>query len=143
MNNVAESDLSINWLFSENLYSGRGGGLAIIFNVTSPINCRVCIFINNRAQALSGGLYSVVGEAHSNQTYLFKNNVFYNNSASLSGAFNFVILTVRQNGSGQIMITVLIHNCTFKQNTANIAGAIVIYFYIGCTYCVSRMWFYQ
>ena len=134
MNNVATLDLSlrysINRLFSENLYSGRGGGLAIIFNVTSTSNCTVtdCRFINNTAQSLSGGLYSVVGEARYAQIYLFKNNLFSGNSAMLSGAFNFVILSSR-NISTQVNTS--IYNCTFQHNSANIAGSSVIYFYDG------------
>lgn len=134
VNNSATSDLpllySINRLFTENLYSGRGGGMAIIFNVTSPINCTVsdCVFVNNRAQSLSGGLYIVVGEARSDQTYSFRNNMFSGNSADLAGAFNFVILASR-NKSTQVNTTV--YNCTFQHSKANIAGAVVIYFYDG------------
>ena len=133
-NNVASLDLSlrysINRLFSENLYSGRGGGLAIIFNTTSRTNCTVidCTFINNTARSLSGGLYTVIGEARYDQTYLFKNNMFSGNSAMLSGAFNFVVLTSR-NATTQVNAS--IHNCTFQHNSANIAGSTIVYFYDG------------
>ena len=133
-NNVASLDLSlrysINRLFSENLYSGRGGGLAIIFNSSSQTNCTVtdCTFINNTAQSLSGGLYTLMGEARYDQTYLFKNNMFSGNSAMLSGAFSFVILTSR-NATTQVNAS--IHNCTFQHNSANIAGSAIVYFYDG------------
>lgn len=134
VNNNAMLDLtlrySINRLFSENLYSGRGAGLAIVFNVSVPTNCTItdCVFINNTAQSLTGGLYTVVREARSDQTYLFKNNVFRGNWAALSGAFNFVILSSR-NESLQVNATIC--NCTFERNRANIAGSTIIYFYDG------------
>lgn len=134
MNNVAMVDLalrsSINRLFRENLFSGRGGGLSIIFNVTSPINCTVsdCEFINNTARSLSGGLYSAVGKACSDQTYYFSNNTFIGNSATLSGAFNFGIIVSRNRST---VIDVTIYNCTFKHNRANIAGSSIVYFYDG------------
>ena len=136
INNVAESNLSlsssINRLFSQNIYSGRGGGLAIIFNVTSLVNCTItdCTFINNRAAAMSGGLYCVAGVARSNQEFLFKNNVFTENWATLAGAFNFVILA---SSSTRLNVRAMIYNCKFKQNTADVAGAAIVYFYNGLT----------
>jgi len=135
INNVAKSNLSlsssVNRLFSQNIYSGRGGGLAIIFNVTSLVYCTVmdCTFINNRAAAMSGGFYSVVGVARSNQTFLFKNNVFTENWVTLAGAFNFVMLA----SNTKLNVRAMIYNCKFKQNTADVAGAAIVYFYNGLT----------
>ena len=137
-NNIATLDLSlrfsINRLFSLNLFSGRGGGLAIIFNVNSTINCSVTDskFISNTARSLSGGLYTVIGAALSDQTYLFKNNLFSGNAAMLSGAFNFVIFRPL---NISIQVRTSIYNCTFKDNSANIAGSSIIYFYDGLTDC--------
>ena len=133
-NNAATLDLSqysTDRTVSEYLFTGRGAGLAIIFNTTSPINCTVtdCAFMHNKAVG-GGGLFNGIGEAQYNQTYLYKNNMFSENSAMLSGAFIFVILAARYT-SAQLPVNATIRNCTFQHNLADVAGSSIVYFIDG------------
>ena len=119
---------SINQLFQQNIFGGRGGGLAIVFNTTSTINCVVnnSLFVNNEASIAGGGLYCVVVEAHNHQSYVFENLMFVNNRASVSGALIFGILFGQ---SDDICVSAIMASCTFIDNSARIAGVSTIYLY--------------
>jgi len=120
--------LSIDRFFIENIFSGRGGGLAIVFNTTNTVDCAVknSVFMNNKASIWGGGLYCVISEAHNHQNYIFENLVFDNNHAVVSGAFTYVILFGQRDN---IFVNARIVGCIFAENTAKIAGVATIYFY--------------
>ena len=120
--------ISINAFFLQNLFGGRGGGLAIVFNTTNTVNCVVnnSVFFDNEASVWGGGLYCVIAEAHNHQTYMFENLVFVNNRAAVAGALTFVTLFGQ---SDDIFVNASISSCTFMENTARIAGVATIYFY--------------
>ena len=120
--------LSINRFFLKNIFGGRGGGLAIVFNTSNTVNCIVnnSVFVNNEASIWGGGLYCVIAEAHNHQNYMFENLVFTNNRALVAGAFTYVILVGQ---SDDIFVNALLVGCRFVENTARIAGVANVYFY--------------
>jgi len=74
------------------VFSGCGGGLSIPIKTRVPVNVAVnnSLFINNFANNYVGGLYQFINEEVGNQTYIFGNKQFINNTALRgSGAVNF------------------------------------------------------
>ena len=118
--------VSTNVFFTQSGFVGRGGGLAIVVNTSSKVNCVVksSLFVNNEASVWGGGLYCVVAEAHNHQSYIFENLMFVNNRARVGGALTFVILNGQ---SDDILISAGIHNCQFVDNKARIAAVANIY----------------
>ena len=127
VNNVAASvndlDLrtSLRHFFSQNLFDGRGGGLAILINTFSVLNCIVSnsTFINNTASSFGGGLFCVIVAAYDNQTYMLENIMFEGNRATVAGA---IFYAVRFQGNEEAVYSMVVCNCTFTDNTAGIAG---------------------
>ena len=113
-------------LLARHIFSGRGGGVSMPINATWPLNIVVnnSVFTSNYANNNGGGLYCLIMGIVGNQTYLFENNVFVNNSAMIgSGAINF------GNYGGTAPFSTLhstIYNCTFQYNTAQKGSSIHI-----------------
>ena len=118
--------LSSTELLSMNIFTGRGGALAIPINITSPVNCVVTnnTFINNSAHSFGGSIYSFAGGPYINHTYLYANNVFIGNSASVGGVMSFI---TSQRAPDTFLLHIKIQNCTFIQNRANICGCVNYY----------------
>lgn len=122
--------LSPSKLLEMNIFTGRGGALAIPVNTTSPVNCVVANneFINNSADSFGGSIYTFIGGSYVNHTSLYANNMFIGNSASFGGVMSFI-------SSQRIPNTFILHatiqNCTFIQNKAKICGCVNYYPHLG------------
>ena len=114
--------LSTTDLIEKQIFSGRGGALAMPVKAACPLSITVnnSIFMNNFAQNYGGSMYCFIGGTNSNQTYIFGNNSFINNEAlNGSGAMHF------GNFGRTLPFTSLhstIYNCTFKNNRAPSGG---------------------
>ena len=114
----------------DKIFPGCGGALTLLVNVNSPLNFvfNDSILINSIAEIFGASIYCVVQRACDNQTYMFANNIFMNNTAPSGSGLSFANLLSRQ-----VNVVNLIYNCTFVGNTAtsNTAGAANIYFLYG------------
>ena len=116
--------LSTTDLIEEYFFSGRGGGIAMLVNVTCPVDVIIKnnLLENNYAKSYGGGLYSYINGITSNQTYILESNMFISNEAELgSGAINF------GNYEATLPFYTLhgtIYNCTFKHNRADTGGCL-------------------
>ena len=126
------SDLQVSSteLLAANIFTGRGGALALPINVTSPVDCIVTnnIFINNSAESFGGCIYSFAGGPQINQKLLFKSNEFIGNSATNGGVMT--VLTSRVIPE-TFHTQTAIQNCTFIQNRAQICGCVNFYPHLG------------
>ena len=114
-----------NHLIQNRIFSGRGGGMAILVNIPRLINVTIynILFENNYASNFGGGLYCYIGgtidDTTDNLTYMFWNNTFVGNEAGLgSGAMSF--LSYEQSST----LHGIIYNCTFKSNKAKVGGCL-------------------
>ena len=108
------------------IFSGRGGGLSIVINVTSEIHCTVnnSRFINNFAESLGGALYVFISESSTmNQSYKFENNIFASSGATYGDACTFARFLEELIPEGSYQ-TASFYNCSFINNTARIGGGI-------------------
>jgi len=109
-----------------NIFTGRGGALAMPINTTSPVNCMIVsnVFINNSAHSFGGCIYTFAGGSYRNHTFLYANNMFIKNSARIGGVISLI-------PSQRIPDTFLLHatiqNCTFIENKAKICGCVNYY----------------
>ena len=127
-NNRAGLPASPNEVQESRIFSGRGGGLSLVVNVTGIVNCIVnnSRFINNFAENLGGGVYISISESSTlKQFYLFANNVFISNAASYGGAFFFANLVIPTNNFSQ---NIVIFNSVFTENKAELIGGGVYIF---------------
>ena len=113
---------SINDVFLELIFSGRGGALSVPVNITGELSCTVnnSVFVDNHAIELGGSVYFGVGfTAPRYQTYVFGNNFFTLNSANLGGALCFVshIKPLKK-----FYQSTVVYNCTFVKNTGKQIG---------------------
>ena len=110
-------------LIEKELFSGRGGGMTLpVKEVTCPLNVVInnSLFMNNFAGNYGGGLYCFTSGTVGNQTWMFGNNRFIGNEATIgSGALNFGNF-----GSTAPFSTLnsTMYNCTFKHNRAQTGG---------------------
>ena len=118
----------------ERLFSGRGGGMIFVVNVTGleyALTCTVnnSVFKNNSATNLGGAIYMFSSEtANLKQAYVIANNIFIKNSADYGGA----ILTSNEIESRDYSLNRFIYNCLFVENKAlHIGGGMYMYFAYG------------
>ena len=118
--------------FFRNTFDGRGGGLSILANTSSAVNCTIrnSTFSNNIAKYFGGGFYCPIVQAHSDHTYVLENVIFKGNAARYGGAFIYGTVFKR---SIEALYTLQVYNCTFMDNTAGIGGALHISIYDGLT----------
>ena len=127
---IPPSDLQISptQLQERKIFSGRGGGLSIVINITSEIHCTVnnSRFANNFAQSFGGGLYIYISESSTmDQLYMFEDNVFVSNEATYGGACAFVGVSEPKISDGFNQTTTF-YNCYFMSNTATIGGGLYV-----------------
>ena len=112
-------------LIEREIFSGRGGGMAMPINVECEVNVVInnSVFINNFAGNYGGGLYCFIsGTAVGNQTYMFGNNKFVDNEAMIgSGALNFGNFG---NTAPFSELHSTMYNCTFEKNRAQTGGCL-------------------
>lgn len=131
-NNHAGLEASPNEVQESRIFSGRGGGLSLVINVTGIVMCTVNdnIFENNLAENLGGGVYVSISESSTlEQFYLFANNDFISNAASYGGGFFFANLVIPVVNFSQ---DIIIFNSTFTKNKAEqIGGGIYVFSSLG------------
>ena len=121
-NNYAGSSASPNEVQESRVFSGRGGGLSLVVNVTGVVICTVndSIFVNNLADNLGGGVYVSISESSTlEQFYLFANNNFTSNAATYGGGYFFANLVIPSISFSQ---TIVIYNSMFTENKAELIG---------------------
>ena len=118
----------------ERLFSGRGGGIILLINITGVYHTLMCtvnnsVFKNNSATNLGGGIYMFSSETSDlNQTYVYANNIFAKNKADYGGA----ILTSNEIETKDYLLSRFIYNCSFIKNSAmHIGGGMYMYFAYG------------
>ena len=116
--------------FLRNTFTGRGGGLAFLMNLTVSnmnVNVRRCVFQQNSAVSFGGALYLLFTGKELHHMIRIEDSVFAENIVERSGA-GAIQVTFNQAEvlSGQPM-TALMHNCSFISNKAVIAGAIFLF----------------
>ena len=128
-NPLSDLFLTTTDLIERQIFSGRGGGMAIIVKIPHLINIIICniLFENNYASNFGGGLYcyidntidGTINGTTDNLTYIFRNNIFVGNKARLgSGAMSFI------NYGQSSSLHGIIYNCTFKYNEAKAGGCL-------------------
>ena len=126
-NNHAGSLASINEVHQRRIFTGRGGGLSLVINVTGIVICTVndSIFVNNLADNIGGAVYISTSERSTlKQFYLFANNNFTSNAASYGGGFFFGNVVFPSINFSQ---TVILYNSMFTENKAEqIGGGICV-----------------
>ena len=118
--------LSPTELQARRIFSGRGGGLSIVINITSEIHCTLnnSKFTNNFAENFGGAFYVFISESSiMNQFYMFENNTFRSNGATYGGACTFVRFSDIFIPEG-IYQTANFYNCSFVNNTARVGGGL-------------------
>lgn len=116
--------LSTTNLIEQQIFSGRGGGMALPVNVTCPLNAIInnSLFMNNFASNYGGGLYCFISGLVGNQTYMFGNNRFVGNEATIgSGALNFGNFGSTAPFSS---LHSTMYNMTFENNKAETGGCL-------------------
>lgn len=133
-NNHAAERFSPHIVQEERLFSGRGGGIIFLINVTGVNHVLMCtvnnsVFKNNSATNLGGGIYMFSSETSDvEQIYIYANNVFLKNMADHGGA----ILTSNEIESVDYSLNRFMYNCSFIDNKAmHIGGAMYMYFAYG------------
>ena len=117
INNSARLFLTTNELFQNYIFSGRGGGMALLINVTCPVNVAINnnLFRNNSASNFGGGVHCYINGTSVNLTYMFRNNTFVGNEADLgSAALGFI------NYAQSSTLNSTMYNCTFKYNKSKV-----------------------
>ena len=109
-------------------FSGRGGGLSIIYDGIKSItvSCIVKnnIFVNNFAESNGGAVFYFISRVIGNQTYIIGNNVFVNNTSLFSGGA--IIFTNFGFNTRSSNLTIKVTNCNFTSNSATVSGAIAL-----------------
>ena len=116
--------LSTTNLIERQIFSGRGGGMALPVNTTCPLDAIISnnVFINNYAGNYGGGLYCFISGTVGNQTWMIGNNSFIGNHAVIgSGALNFGNFGTPAPSS---TLHSTMYNCTFENNRAQTGGCL-------------------
>ena len=109
---------STNEIFSQQIFTGRGGGLGMAFNSpddTIEILLNGCLFEENRVKLWGGGAYIIFGFI-SNHTATTRQSVFIRNKSSY-GAGGFFLGTFSGGYPNQFSTSNVI-DCDFIENTA-------------------------
>ena len=129
--NHAAEQFSQNNVQEERIFSGRGGGIIFLINITGVDQTLMCtmrssVFVDNFATNLGGGTYTFTSETSNlNQTYVVANNIFAENTAGYGGGYYFASNEV---DSGDYSQNRFMYNCSFIDNKAlHIGGGMYIY----------------
>ncbi|XP_065919889.1 uncharacterized protein [Dysidea avara] len=130
-NNHAGHASSPNEVQQQRIFSGRGGGLSIVVNATTVVQCIVndSLFVNNSAENIGGAVYFSISESSTlHQLYMLRNNTFTMNTAPVGGGYFFANLVVPEEGFYQ---GIILHTCVFINNTATIGGGVSVFSSLG------------
>ena len=116
--------LSPTQLQARRIFSGRGGGLSIVINITNFVNLTInnSMFVNNTAENFGGGVYMFISETSaSDQLFTFANNNFTMNRATHGGGFSYANFVIIPQEYSQ---TALFYECVFVRNQAYLAAGL-------------------
>ena len=126
-NNTADPSLGVqrttSQVFQQRVFTGRGGGLAVLINGVQPVNGTIenCVFSDNMAHSFGGGAYTAQNGL-SNHTIHVKDCLFIGNSAgSGAGGLHAFFIDSGDNYHSNKMIAT---GCTFVRNQSPQGGAI-------------------
>ena len=114
------------------IFTGQGGGLSLVVNVTGIVFCTVndSIFVNNLADNFGGGVYISTSERSTlEQFYLFANNDFTSNAAGYGGGG--ILLANIVFPSINFSQTIVLYNSMFTENKAKQIGGGIYVFSLG------------
>jgi len=105
-------------------FTGRGGGIALVFNATSNITVTITCtkFQENHANGYGGGLYILIDGISVNQSFKIYNNTFLLNTARFGGAA--LVFAYLSSISPTDVSTIVVNNCWFIRNHQGFVGAI-------------------
>ena len=116
--------------FQQSTFTGRGGGMAILMNLTIGnlnVNVRQCVFRDNYAVSFGGAVYLLFTGRELHHMVRIEDSLFADNVAEQNGAGALQVLFNRAEVlSGQPM-TVLVHNCGFINNKAFLGGGVFLF----------------
>ena len=115
--------------FLLNRFTGRGGSLAILMNLTAvDLNASInrCMFKQNHAVSFGGALYLLFSGRELHHMIIIEDCLFMNNFADNGAGAIQITFNRAEVLSGQPM-TVIIHNCNFTGNSAVIGGAVFLF----------------
>ena len=126
-NNTANPSLGVQrtttQVFQQRVFTGRGGGLAVLINGVEPVNGTIknCVFSDNTARSFGGGLYTVQSGL-SNHTIHVSDSLFIGNYArtGAGGLLAWFIDGGDDRNSNKLIAT----GCTFVRNQSPHGGAI-------------------
>ena len=115
--------------FLRNTFTGRGGSVAFLMNLTVGdlnVNVRRCVFRDNHAVSFGGAVYLLFAGKELHYMVRIEDSLFANNDVDNGAGAIQVIFLQAKVLSGEPM-TALIHNCSFTNNKALIGGAVFLF----------------
>ena len=105
-------------------FTGRGGGVALVFNATSNVTVTIedTRFEENFANGFGGGLFVLIDGISVNQYFNIHNNMFLSNTARFGGAAIF--FGYLSSISNTDISTIAIKDCWFVRNHRGFVGAV-------------------
>ena len=105
-------------------FTGRGGGVALVFNATSNVTVTIkqTTFEENFANGFGGGLFILIDGISANQSFDIANNIFLSNTARFGGAAIF--FGYLSSISSTDISTIAIRDCWFMKNREGFVGAV-------------------
>ncbi len=113
-------------VFTNNIFSGRGGGLGIFiddsrYNITAFIYDNV--FVSNYGRSYGGGLFIVIFGEDTQNVFLVKRNEFKDNLAELGAGG--LLMTFNSAGFTEAPHTTIVSECSFIGNSGRSGGGIL------------------
>lgn len=125
---VASIKQSTSRLLRQLLFTGRGGGCAIIINSVYPANVSVsdCVFEGNTALSYGGGLYVAYGVVANHTVVLNRIRFLRNKTPGGAGGLE---MGFALGGPNEISNSLYAYNVEFVENEAGFGGG--AYFFVG------------
>ena len=124
---------STSTLLTRLLFTGRGGGAAVIINSPVSVHLHVlnCTFDGNYALSYGGGLYLAWGRVSGHVVVINHTRFIRNRTPGGAGGLE---MGFAQGGYEEDAIRVFAYKCEFIENTATHGGG--VYFFSSCESCV-------
>ena len=105
-------------------FTGRGGGIALVFNTKSNVTVVIkeTIFEINHANGFGGGLFILIDGISVNQYFNITNNLFLSNTARFGAAA--VFFGYLSSISPSDISEIVLNNCSFIDNHDGFVGSV-------------------
>ena len=116
--------------FLRNTFTGRGGSVAFLMNLTVGdlnVNVRRCVFRDNHAVSFGGAVYLLFAGKELHYMVRIEDSLFANNDVDIGGAGAIQVTFIQAKVLSGEPMTALIHNCSFTNNKALIGGAVFLF----------------